>query len=69
MHALVLLLLAGCAVQAPALSAQHPGSSTAATGRLAGAPAALRPGVIDYSDVPALRKGDDGGGAHHHHGQ
>lgn len=69
MRALAVMLLASCAVQAPALPAQHPASATAATGRLAGALPALRPGVVEYSDVPALREGDDGGGAHHHHGQ
>jgi len=66
MCTLVLVLLAGCAVRAPAQSAQHPASSSAEVGRLAGAPPALRPGVVDYKDVPVLRQGDDGGGQHHH---
>lgn len=62
------LLVAGCAVRAPALTKNHPASPTAETGRLAGAPPALRPGVVDYKEVPALRRDDaDAGGGHEHH--
>jgi len=68
MRVALLILLGACAVKAPALTAQHPASPSAETGRLAGPPPALRPGVVDYKDVPALRKGDDDGGGHHHHG-
>ena len=63
---LALLFTASCAVDAPALDAQHPANPTAQNGRLAGAPATLRPGVVDYKDVPALRTGDPP--VHHHHG-
>jgi hypothetical protein len=65
---LVLFLASGCAVRAPALSAQHPASPSAESGRLAGAPPSLRPGIVDYKDVPPVRQGDDQGGGHHHHG-
>ena len=66
MRALLALLLAtGCAVDAPALDAQHPANPAAPTGRLAGAPATLRPGVVEYQDVPALRTGAPP--VHHHH--
>ena len=48
----VLLVLAGCAVAAP----KPPVVATpeAPIGRLAGAPAALHPGVVSYPDLPAL---------------
>ena len=65
--AILAILSAGCAVRAPALTANHPASASAPTGRLAGAPPALRPGVVDYKEVPALRKDDDSGGGHEHH--
>ena len=67
MRTLALALVTGCAVHAPALPAQHPASPTAAVGQLAPAPPALRPGVVDYKDVPALRQGEPTEG-HHHHG-
>jgi hypothetical protein len=69
MKALGFVVLAGCAVHAPALPPSHPASASAPTGRLAPAPPALRAGVADYKDVPVLREGApaDGGG-HHHHG-
>ena len=63
---IALLVATGCAVDAPALDAQHPANPAAPNGRLAGAPATLRPGVVDYKDVPALRTGDPP--IHHHHG-
>lgn len=66
MKALLLILAASCAVDAPGTSAQHPATPSAAIGRLAGAPATLRPGVATYTDVPALR--EQPAPVHHHHG-
>jgi hypothetical protein len=57
----------GCAVHAPAHPATHPASATAPTGRLAGAPPALRAGVVEYPDVPAIREGAPADEHHHHH--
>jgi len=62
---LVVALLAGCAVAAPQLPADHPASPHAPNGRLAGAPPSLRPGAVHYDDVPALRTGPPP--VHHHH--
>jgi hypothetical protein len=62
----VLLLVAGCAAEAPALAPQHPANPRAATGRLVGAPATLRTGVATYEDVPKVRT--DPPPVHHHHG-
>jgi len=62
----VVVTLAGCAVDSPALDAHHPANPAAPSGRLAGAPPTLRSGVVDYKDVPALRTGD--APVHHHHG-
>jgi hypothetical protein len=59
---LLVILLAACAVPAPARPAAA--RADAPTGRLAGAPATLRPGVVSYSDVPATRAAPP---AHHHH--
>jgi hypothetical protein len=70
--ALVLVLVmtgSACSVRAPAVAATHAASAKAPTGRLAGAPPALRAGVVEYTNVPAMR----GEGApadehqHHHH--
>ncbi len=63
----IVFVIAGCAVRPPVRSAQDPASASADTGRLAGAPPSLRPGVVDYKNVPPLRSGDDDGGGHHHH--
>lgn len=49
MKALLFALLVGCAPQGMTTSAQHPANPDAPTGRLAGPPAALRPGVADVS--------------------
>ena len=49
MKTLLLALLVGCAPQAMTTSAEHPANPDAPTGRLAGPPAALRPGVADVS--------------------
>ncbi|MGE5181001.1 MAG: hypothetical protein ACM31C_03020 [Acidobacteriota bacterium] len=67
MRALALVLVAACATAAPPLPADHPASPHAPVGRLAGAPAALRPGVVRYGDVPALRTGPPAMPMHHHH--
>ncbi len=62
---LVLILVGGCAVDPAALAPTHPASSRAPVGRLAGAPASLRPGVVEYPDVPAMRT--EPAPQHHHH--
>lgn len=49
MKALLFTLLVGCAPRAMTTSAGHPANPNAPTGRLAGPPAALRPGVADVS--------------------
>ncbi len=52
----------GCAVTAPALPpAANP---QAPIGRIAGAPATLRPGVAGYDDLPKPQPP----APHHHHG-
>jgi hypothetical protein len=56
--AAMLFILGGCSVSPRALPASHPASASAPSGRLAGAPATLRAGVVDYTDVPPLRDGD-----------
>jgi hypothetical protein len=66
MRALI-VLLAACSVRAPQVTAEHPASPAAPTGRLAPAPAALRAGVVDYKDVPELRNEAPSDGGHHHH--
>jgi hypothetical protein len=63
MKALILIFVAGCAIDAPTSALCSP---TAPIGRLAGAPATLRPGVATYADVPALRT--EPPPMHHHHG-
>ena len=63
---LVLALATGCAVDAPAFDAHHPANPASPSGRLAGASPTLRPGVVEYQDVPALRTGAPP--VHHHHG-
>jgi len=57
------LAFAGCAVAAP----KPPVAATpdAPTGRLAGTPAALRPGVVTYPELPALDAPPPP--MHHHH--
>ena len=49
MKALLVALLVGCAPTAMTTTAEHPAHPDAPTGRLAGPPAALRPGVADVS--------------------
>jgi len=58
------VLLAACATTA-SLPPDHPARATAPTGRLAGAPASLRPGVAGYPDLPAQREPPPP--THHHH--
>jgi hypothetical protein len=64
---IVLVALAGCAMKPPPLAATNPASPAAPTGRLAGAPPALRPGVVEYKDVPATRTAPPDHSHHHHH--
>jgi hypothetical protein len=66
MRALLLLVLASCAVRAPQLPAQHPASASAESGRLAGAPPALRPGVVEYKGLPAPEPQQPADHHHHH---
>ena len=58
------LALAGCAVAAP----KPPLAATAdaPTGRLAEPPAALRPGIVSYPDVPPLEPEPPPPPMHHH---
>ncbi len=63
---LLVLALGGCTMKPPLLTAANPASPAAQTGRLAGAPAALRPGVVDYKDVPATRTAPPPDHSHHH---
>lgn len=58
------LLLGGCGIRPAVLAPTHPASTLAPNGRLAGAPASLRPGVIEYPDVPVTRSEP---APHHHH--
>ncbi|MFT3696105.1 MAG: hypothetical protein QM831_23405 [Kofleriaceae bacterium] len=62
----LLLLLASCASDPPALAPQHPANPKAAPGRLVGASATLRPGVTDYKDLPSVDAAPPP--MHHHHG-
>ncbi len=62
----LLFALAACATS-PSIPTDHPASPRAPIGELAGAPAALRPGVVVYPDVPKLRATDDATMHHHHH--
>lgn len=57
---LVLTIAAACTPRARPLPANHPARTDAPTGRLAGPPAALRPGATDDAPPP--------GGGHHDHG-
>ena len=61
---LALIFAGGCAVAVPPVAADHPSSPKAPIGRLAGAPATLRPGVVDYQ----LPKPPPQQQQHHHHG-
>ncbi|HEY1555637.1 MAG TPA: hypothetical protein VGF94_12455 [Kofleriaceae bacterium] len=61
----LLLLAAACAASVPPPGPANPASPRAATGRLAGPPATLRPGAIVYRDVPPLRAAPPP--MHHHH--
>lgn len=59
--------LGACATHAAAPPAAHPANAAAPIGRLAGAPASLRAGVVQYSDVPAQRPAPKQGHDHHKH--
>lgn len=66
----LLALAAGCALHAAPLPADHPANASAPTGRLADAPAALRPGVAAYDGLPiapAVPAPTDAPAHHHHH--
>jgi hypothetical protein len=52
MRALLFALLVGCTPSAQAITPAHPAHPDAEPGRLAGPPAALRPGVADVSTPP-----------------
>ena len=53
--ALALALLSACAPRALVVTKDHPAHRDAPTGRLAGPPAALRPGVVSI-EKPAREK-------------
>lgn len=60
------LALAGCAVSTRPLPASHPASPSGASGRLAGAPPALRTGAVEYKDVPKPNAAAPVDHSHHH---
>lgn len=64
MRYVIALLFVGCAVPRAPLPATSPANPAAPTGRLAGAPATLRSGVVQY-DLPAVRH--EAPAEHHHH--
>jgi hypothetical protein len=64
MRYVIALLLAGCAVPHAPLASTSPANPSAPTGRLAGAPATLRSGVVQY-DLPPVR--EQAPAEHHHH--
>jgi hypothetical protein len=63
---IVAVALAGCAPTAIPRRADHPASSTAAQGRLAGPPAALREGVVAPSDGKPAEKPAEPPAPHDH---
>ena len=64
MRYVMLLVLSGCAVSRAPLSSTSPANPTAPTGRLAGAPATLRSGVVQYDLAPVRQQAP---AEHHHH--
>jgi hypothetical protein len=64
MRYVVALMLASCAVPRAPLVSTSPANPAAPTGRLAGAPATLRAGVVQY-DLPPVR--EQAPAEHHHH--
>lgn len=66
MRAALLILVAACAARSPALAPSDPARGEAPAGRLAPAPASLRPGVVSYPDLP--RRDAAPPPPHHHHG-
>ena len=67
MKIVLLALVSACAVPKRTVPASHPAHRDAPAGRLAGAPPSLRPGVVEYKDVPAMRQGEPANGSGHHH--
>jgi hypothetical protein len=62
---LVLVLgIAGCAVSRAPLASTSPANPAAPSGRLAGAPATLRSGVVQYDLAPVRQEAP---AEHHHH--
>jgi hypothetical protein len=64
----VAIFVGGCAASVPAVAPGHPANSAAPSGRLAPAPASLRPGVVTYPDVPQRGADPEPQPHHHHHG-
>lgn len=58
---------AACGTSAKPLPVEHPAHGSAPTGRLAAPPPALRPGVVEYKDVPKTRSEAPVDHSHHHH--
>ena len=63
MARVLIIFVASCAVAPTTLPSSHPASARAPVGRLVGAPATLRAGVVAY-DLPPSRSDEP---AHHHH--
>ncbi len=63
--AIAMLVLGGCAPRTALITSDHPASPEAATGRLAGPPPALRPGVVSLTDPPAPDVAPTTGHEHH----
>jgi hypothetical protein len=55
-RALAFVVLSACAPSAMPMTPEHPANPSAPTGRLAGPPPALRPGVLD--EGPPLLRSD-----------
>lgn len=62
-YVIALVLLASCAVPHAPPASMSPANPAAPTGRLAGAPASLRSGVVDYNLAPVRQAPAE----HHHH--
>jgi hypothetical protein len=58
MRVIWFLLLAACAPRALSIGPDHPANPAAETGRLAGPPPALRPGVVTPERPPAQPRKD-----------
>lgn len=64
---LLVTMLGACSPAALSLAPDHPARPSAPAGRLAGPPAALRPGIADASSKPPPAS-TDGADAHEGHG-